>query len=149
MVSSPTPTIYRSSPQYESLRTTRLWSQRHPQRYPLAIIPANSTQHVIDAVHLAAEHNARVAVRSGGHSWSAASVRDGSVLVDLENLQREMEWDEGTGVVSVAPATTSREVNEFLAQRGRMFAGGHCPDVALGGFLLQGGVGWNARVSFP
>ena len=25
-----------------------------------------------------------------------------------------------------------------------MFAGGHCPDVAVGGFLLQGGVGWNA-----
>jgi FAD/FMN-containing dehydrogenase len=26
-----------------------------------------------------------------------------------------------------------------------MFAGGHCPDVGLGGFLLQGGMGWNCK----
>ena len=26
------------------------------------------------------------------------------------------------------------------------FAGGHCPDVGLGGFLLQGGMGWNCKV---
>ena len=30
-----------------------------------------------------------------------------------------------------------------------MFPGGHCPDVGLGGFLLQGGMGWNCRVRKP
>jgi FAD/FMN-containing dehydrogenase len=28
-----------------------------------------------------------------------------------------------------------------------MFPGGHCPDVGLGGFVLQGGMGWNCKVS--
>ena len=33
----------------------------------------------------------------------------------------------------------------YLEARGRFFPGGHCPTVGLGGFLLQGGQGWNAR----
>jgi FAD/FMN-containing dehydrogenase len=33
----------------------------------------------------------------------------------------------------------------YLAERGRLFPGGHCPTVGIGGFLLQGGQGWNAR----
>ena len=37
------------------------------------------------------------------------------------------------------------ELAPFLAARGRFFPGGHCPTVGLGGFLLQGGQGWNAR----
>jgi hypothetical protein len=27
-------------------------------------------------------------------------------------------------------------------------AGGHCPTVGIGGFLLQGGMGWNCRGLF-
>ncbi|MET0526631.1 MAG: FAD-binding protein, partial [Nocardioides sp.] len=37
------------------------------------------------------------------------------------------------------------ELSPFLAERGRFFVGGHCPTVGIGGFLLQGGQGWNAR----
>ena len=33
----------------------------------------------------------------------------------------------------------------YLEERGRFFPGGHCPTVGIGGFLLQGGQGWNAR----
>jgi hypothetical protein len=40
-------------------------------------------------------------------------------------------------------------LNTFLAEKGVMFAGGHCPDVGLGGFLLQGGRGWNCKVGIP
>ncbi|KAK4539200.1 hypothetical protein LTR36_001158 [Oleoguttula mirabilis] len=36
-------------------------------------------------------------------------------------------------------------VNDVLNPRGYMFPGGHCPDVGLGGFLLQGGMGWNCK----
>lgn len=52
-------------------------------------------------------------------------------------------------VVAVSPAITAGELNDFLAAQGegRMFPGGHHPHVGLGGFLLQGGMGWNAKVS--
>ncbi|KAK3952281.1 hypothetical protein QBC32DRAFT_260495 [Pseudoneurospora amorphoporcata] len=54
-------------------------------------------------------------------------------------------YDEESEVVACPPAMTGRELNEFLAKKGRMFAGGHCPDVELGVFLLQGGMGWNCK----
>ena len=37
------------------------------------------------------------------------------------------------------------ELAPFLESHGRMFTGGHCESVGLGGFLLQGGQGWNSR----
>ncbi len=38
-----------------------------------------------------------------------------------------------------------RELAPFLAERARAFPGGHCASVGLGGYLLQGGQGWNGR----
>lgn len=131
---------------YEEARVGRVFNLRRPDRYPLAIVKAREAAHVVEAVKLAIEHKCRVSVRSGGHSWSVASVRDNAILVDLGDCH-EMILDEDTGVVQVSPSTTSAELNKFLNPKGRMFAGGHCPDVAVGGFLLLGGVGWNARVS--
>ncbi len=37
------------------------------------------------------------------------------------------------------------ELAPFLESHGRTFTGGHCESVGLGGFLLQGGQGWNSR----
>ena len=131
---------------YEKARVGRVFNQRQPNRYPDAIVEASQAAHVVEAVKLAIERKCRIAVRSGGHNWSASSVRDDSILVDLGKC-REMTLDQNTGIVQVSPSTTSAELNAYLHPFGRMFAGGHCPDVAVGGFLLLGGVGWNARVS--
>lgn len=132
---------------YEEARIGRIFNLRRPDRYPLAIVKARETAHVVKAVQLAIEKKCRVSVRSGGHSWSVSSVRDDAILVDLGDFCHETSLDDDTGVVQVSPSMTSVQLNTFLRPRGRMFAGGHCPDVAVGGFLLLGGVGWNARVS--
>src|SRR5207237_10025103 len=42
-----------------------------------------------------------------------------------------------------------RELNELLGAHGLFFPSGHCPTVGLGGFLLQGGWGWNSRQVGP
>jgi FAD/FMN-containing dehydrogenase len=102
-------------------------------------------QEVVDAVRLARENGWRVAVRSGGHSWAQWSVRDDALVVDLGALQ-DIAYDEATGVVSACPAVKGgAELGPYLEARGRFFPGGHCPTVGIGGFLLQGGQGWNAR----
>lgn len=69
-------------------------------------------------------------------------------MIDFEGGVGSIRWERemGEGVVSCGPAVTSGGLNEFLARGGRMFPGGHCPDVGLGGFLLQGGMGWNCKV---
>src|SRR5262245_10016491 len=42
-----------------------------PSRRPLAVVDARSVADVIATVRLAAAQNARVSIRSGGHSWAA------------------------------------------------------------------------------
>lgn len=118
--------------------------RRDTSRKPRAVVTANSTAHVKAAVELAIREGCRVSVRSGGHSWAAWSVREDAVLIDLGQM-KDLEYNDATKIVSCSPNYTGRALNDFLKTKGRMFAGGHCPDVGLGGFLLQGGMGWNCK----
>jgi hypothetical protein len=71
-------------------------------------------------------------------------VRDDALLIDLAGM-REISLDTDTLTVRGSPSVTGDELNSLLAEYGLMFPGGHCPTVGLGGFLLQGGMGWNCR----
>jgi FAD/FMN-containing dehydrogenase len=148
-VNAPTglPIVWRDSSKterYETARIRRVFNHRRPTRYPIAVVEAQSESHIIDAVRLARDLGCSVSVRSGGHSWAAWSVRDNAVLIDLGGW-KHMSLNEKTGLIAVSPSTTGRMVNEYLSEHGYMFPGGHCPDVGLGGFLLQGGMGWNCK----
>jgi FAD/FMN-containing dehydrogenase len=73
-------------------------------------------------------------------------VRDDALLIDLEKVNTTITYDESTGIATAGPAVRGgKELAPFLAARGRSFPGGHCPTVGIGGFLLQGGQGWNSR----
>jgi FAD/FMN-containing dehydrogenase len=141
------PIVWRSEADpavYELARVGRVFNHRRPKRYPIAVVEATEESHIVDAVRLAVERGCRVSIRSGGHSWAAWSVRDEAILIDLGKYHL-IDLDESRRTVSVSPSTTGRMLNGFLDGKGLMFAGGHCPDVGLGGFLLQGGMGWNCK----
>lgn len=130
---------------WDDARVGRVFNGRRPGRQPEAVLIAASIDDVVNGVRLAKERGWTVAVRSGGHSWAAWSVRDGGLLIDLGALT-DIEYDETTHIASAGPATKGGEVlSPYLEERGRFFNGGHCPTVGIGGFLLQGGQGWNQR----
>jgi FAD/FMN-containing dehydrogenase len=123
----------------------RIFNQRRPSRRPAAVLRAADVADVAAGVRLAAAEGLRVAVRAGGHSWAAWSLREDTLLIDLAAFTG-IDYDEATGIVTAGPAVRGgTDLDPFLAGRGRFFAGGHCPTVGLGGFLLQGGMGWNCR----
>ena len=137
--------VLRGEPGYERARVGRVFNARRPDRYPAAVLLAADDDDVIAGVRLAAEQGWTVSVRSGGHSWAVWSLRDDALLIDLGGM-RDMAYDPATGVVSARPAVQGGlELAPFLAERGRAFPGGHCATVGLGGFLLQGGQGWDSR----
>ena len=137
--------VRRGDPGYERARTGRIFNARRPDRFPAAVLLAADDHDVIEGVRLAAERGWPVSVRSGGHSWAAWSLRDDALLIDLGGL-RDIGYDPETGVVSARPAVQGGlELTPFLDERGRAFPGGHCASVGLGGYLLQGGQGWNGR----
>jgi FAD/FMN-containing dehydrogenase len=130
---------------YEQARVGRVFNARRPERYPAAVLLAESEDDVVEGVKLAAREGWRVSVRSGGHSWAVWSVRDDALLIDL-GLMKDMTFDPATGVATANPAVRGgMDLAPFLDAHGRMFPGGHCESVGIGGFLLQGGQGWNSR----
>ena len=130
---------------YEEARVGRIWHSRHPDRHPDAILMAICEQDVIDGVCLARERGWSIAVRSGGHSFPVWSLRDSGLTIDLGGF-KEMAYDPDTQVVTATTAVQGgNELNPFLKGYDRFFAGGGCPSVGLGGFLVQGGIGWNFR----
>lgn len=151
MAAPPLPIIWREKAtlkDYEEARVGRVFNERRPARYPRAVVEATHVDHIKEAVRLANKLECRVSVRSGGHSWAAWSVRDDAILIDLGKFQF-VEVDTERKLAIASPSTTGRVLNEYLSSAGFMFGGGHCPDVGIGGFLLQGGMGWNCKVCVP
>jgi FAD/FMN-containing dehydrogenase len=137
--------VWRGEPGYEEARVGRVFNARRPDRYPAAVLLAQGEDDVVAGVRLARDRGLKVSVRAGGHSWAAWSVRDDALLIDLGRT-REMTFDPETGIATASPAVKGgAELVPFLTAHGRAFPGGHCPSVGIGGFLLQGGQGWNGR----
>ena len=137
--------VRRDENGYENARVGRVFNHRRPERYPIAVAFPKNAEDVVTAVKLANTEGYKIAIRAGGHSWAAWGVRDEALLIDLVHLNK-YELDTDTNIAAVQPAVKGgMELNPFLKEHGRMFCGGHCPTVGVGGFLLQGGQGWNAR----
>ncbi len=138
--------LERGDAAYEQARRDAVWNGRTPDRFPDVIVQASSTEDVIEAVHHAAERDLRIGVRSGGHSWAGNHLRDGGLLLDVSRLnQLEVDTDAMTAVVGPG----ARGIASALQPHGVFFPGGHDLDVGAGGYLLQGGFGWNGRVLGP
>ena len=130
---------------FEQAAIGRQFNRRLPSRRPTAVVEVASDLDVITAVNWARAEGWQVAMRSGGHAWAAWAVRDGALLIDTHRMQ-EMELDQERRIIKARPAVKGGEtLNPYLAQFGLMFHGGHCPTVAIGGYLLQGGQGWDCR----
>lgn len=137
--------VYPDEDDFDDARIGRVFNGRRPDRQPAAVLLAETEQDVVNGVLLAKRNGWPVSVRSGGHAWPVWSVRDGALLIDL-GLMRDMTFDPVTGIATAQPAVKGGdELSPFLEEQGAFFNGGHCPSVGLGGFLLQGGQGWNQR----
>ena len=105
-------TFWRGEAGYEEARRGHMWNRRVPKRYPDVVVQAQNEQDVVSAVRLARQRGLQVAVRSGGHSWAAAFLRDGGMLIDVSRMRtfsvdttartaslRTEERETGTGAV--------------------------------------------------
>jgi FAD/FMN-containing dehydrogenase len=133
---------------YEEARRASVWNQRVPDRYPDVIVHAISVDDVVATIRYAKANGKRVSIKSGGHSWAANHLRDGAVLLDMSRVDHT-EVDADRGVAVVGPGKGGSELVADLEQLGFFFPAGHCKGVRIGGYLLQGGYGWNSRVYGP
>jgi FAD/FMN-containing dehydrogenase len=134
--------LRRADAAYEGTRQRMLWNQRVPDRFPDVIASPRSAGEIVETLNAARSEGLQVAIRSGGHSWHASGLRQGGLLLDLGAFD-EVSIDPRAGTATVGPAVQGRNFLAALGGHGLAFPAGHCPTVAMGGYLLAGGRGWN------
>jgi len=134
--------VVRGDSDYGLWRQSMLWKTSLPARYPDLIVQPQSEEEVIQAVRFARDKGIKVACRCSGHNTAGAALRDGGMLVDL-SLLRQARIDAASGSAGVQPAVTAHELMGLCLEQGMAFPVATCPGVAMGGYLLGGGMGWN------
>jgi FAD/FMN-containing dehydrogenase len=134
----------RGEPGYHNALLGTLFNKREPNRFPEVIVQANGVEDVIGAIREALRLDLRVGICSGGHHWAANHLRDGGMLLDLSRLaQFTIDADELRALAG--PGCSGSDLVAAALRAGAFFPAGHCRGVAIGGYLLQGGFGWNSR----
>lgn len=133
----------RDTDPFDRARAQAIWNARLQRaRTPDAIIRCRDAAEVVQAVQLATHEHLQVALRGSGHSYIAAPLRDGGLMLDLGGLDF-VEIDVERRTARVGPGVRGGDLAKALADHGLAFPVGHCSTVALGGYLLSGGIGWN------
>ncbi|MFI4956137.1 MAG: FAD-binding oxidoreductase [Gammaproteobacteria bacterium] len=140
--------FHRGEHGYEEARRGSVWCAGVADRYPEMIIQAKNENDVIAAVKLANEKGLRLSVRSGGHSWPNNHLREGCLMLDINQLN-DYSIDPKSMTATAQPGLHGSDLNKVLSTYELYFPTGHCTSVSIGGYLLQGGFGWNGRVYGP
>jgi FAD/FMN-containing dehydrogenase len=139
---------FRGDDGYAAARQDTVWHQRVPERYPEAIVQAVDADDIVAGIRYADTNGLKVSIVSGGHSFAANHLRDGSVLLDVSRIDHANIDTEKSRAV-VGPGKGGSLLMADLQEQNLFFPGGHCKGVCLGGYLLQGGYGWNSRIYGP
>ncbi|MBW0011697.1 FAD-binding oxidoreductase [Mycobacterium sp.] len=140
--------FFRGDDGYEAARRGTVWHQGVPERYPEVIVQAVDAEDIVAGIRYAKANGHRVSVVSGGHSFAASHLRDGAVLLDVSRLDHAT-IDAEKRLAVVGPGKGGSLLMADLEAQDLFFPGGHCKGVCVGGYLLQGGYGWNSRVVGP
>jgi len=111
---------------------------------PDMLVEANDAADVRSALGQARDNGWKVSIVSGGHSWAQNHLREGGLLLSMARIN-QIEIDAEARVAKVGPGCWGYDLDRALKKHRLFFPIAHAPDVALGGFLLQGGFGWASR----
>ena len=133
----------------QSLGWVAAWTSR-PSVYAVA---ARTTSDVVAAVDFAREHNLRVVVKGGGHSYQGTSNAADSLLIWTRKMNAVTLQDAFIGAgcagrYEPAPAVTveagaiwGRLYDVVTTKAGRYVQGGGCLTVGVAGLIQSGGFG--------
>ena len=122
------------------------FNAQDPGRRLALIEQANEGADVAAAVQQARAMGLTIGICSGGHSWAQNHIRDGGMLIDLSRLD-SITINAADGTATIGPGCLAGDLNAALSKHNLFFPVAHAYTVGMGGFLLQGGFGWNSRAS--
>ncbi|KAF9306440.1 hypothetical protein BG003_001032 [Podila horticola] len=138
--------IVRGDEAYEQSVYQYGWSSLKDQGLlkPLAIIYAIDDHDVIKTIQFAKMKGMAVAIRTGGHHYTAASsTNERNLQLDLSKTYTDFQWKSGTdhSLVTVGISLSLGKFQELLKEQHRFVPAGQCSYVNLGGHVQTGGYG--------
>ena len=112
---------------------------------PAAVVFAESTQDVQDAVRLAAEHGVPVIPYGAGSSLEGHLLAvQGGISVDVSRMDQVLSIDADDLTVTVQPGITRKQLNEAIKHTGLFFPIDPGADASIGGMAATRASGTNA-----
>ncbi|QQS28680.1 MAG: FAD-binding oxidoreductase [Sphingobacteriales bacterium] len=136
--------LKKGEPGFEQAILDRLFNKIDPQRRPDVLVLPKTVEDIMVVLKEAKSWGKKISICSGGHSWSANHLRNESILMDMCHFNR-FEVNKEQMTAKAGPGVGGSILLTALYQQNLFFPAGHCKGVCLGGYLLQGGFGWNGR----
>jgi hypothetical protein len=142
IASSTLEAAWQSDAQYNALRQISLWRTNIPARYPDVIVQAPTEDDVREALAFARNNDMQIACRASGHNTAGAPLRNGGMMLFTSGLNG-IEIDPDARTAKIQPAANMAALFSAAQKHGLDFPTADCASVALGGFILGGGLGRN------
>jgi FAD/FMN-containing dehydrogenase len=113
-------------------------------RHPAVLVRCRSADDVARSIAFARAHEARIAVRGGGHNGGGLGVVDDGIVIDLAGMA-EVVVDPDSDNVRVSGGCTWGDVDRVTAEYGRATPSGIISTTGVGGLTLGGGLGHLTR----
>jgi FAD binding domain len=136
--------IRNTDPGFDAAIMGTLFNKIDPGQRPMMMVTPRTVDDIIAAVRHAKATGLKISVCSGGHSWSANHVRQGSILINMSGFDT-YAIDREAMMATAGPGVGGSTLLGELFKRDLFFPAGHCKGVCIGGYLLQGGYAWNGR----
>ena len=137
-------TINRGDANFEKAVMDTVWNKAPVKPRPATIFEPKTIEDIINIVRHAKKIGRRITITSGGHSFSANFLREDCLLIDMKYFN-QFSMNVEAKTAEAGPAVGGSALMKALYKNNLFFPAGHCEGVCLGGYLLQGGYGWNGR----
>ena len=125
---------------YDAARV--VFNARYDGIRPPAVVRVRDAADAAAVVRWANRYGVPLVARSGGNAYNGGSTSAQAVVVDVGDLHRfGLDGD----VATVGPGLRNIDLYTALARRGAGVGSGSCPNIAVGGLALGGGMGLAGR----
>lgn len=136
--------FYKEQPDFKKVILNNLYNKVDTGRTPDMLTEPQSVEDIIKIVRYAKKAGKRVTVLSGGRSFSANSIRPDCIVISMKHFD-QYKVNQDAMTAEAGPGIGGYTLMKALYDLGLFFPAGHCKGVCIGGYLLQGGYGWNGR----
>ena len=113
-----TPTQYNKISLLPAENLVRLENFGHSIAGPTYLFRPTHTEQVAALFQGARKHGFTIALRGSGCSYGDAAMNNGEVVLDLQRMNRVLEWDPNTGIIKMEPGVTIEQLWRYTLEDG-------------------------------